>query len=265
MFKKILIFSLSAIVTFLAISDTDAYFYAESFSFPPGNPYSTGNLTYFSWVVFKNVRIQEKWTIVFSTLTWWYGTTDTNLVTDLNQQLVLSVLSEVAILWNCNIVQYSSTTRVWTWLTCPWWRVFSWEINSLISVKWPKGEQWAPWWDWMNWLSAYDLAIANWFSWSEMEWITSLKWATGTTTHEIVFASWEIFSGATFSLGWQNGEFASGELYIPLTTNIDWTTYLNTDRMKQLIMQIIFFVIVGGAFWYFIIRKILWRQKEEHF
>lgn len=77
-----------------------------------------------------------------------------------------------------------------TWTQTEW-------LATIKGEKWDKGEKgdiWLKWdkWDtglngtnwkngsdWNDWLSAYQVALSNWFVWSEAEWLLSLKWEKG--------------------------------------------------------------------------------------
>lgn len=44
------------------------------------------------------------------------------------------------------------------------------ELKTIKLTPWPK------WDDWDDWLSAFEIAVKNWFKWTEKEWLESLKW-----------------------------------------------------------------------------------------
>lgn len=243
--RKILLFTLSVIVGFLAVNDSDATSWICNLS--GISAYSSDNCfvetTSTGWV-FVSVETETD-PINISTKIQTVSSGYTITVYNNGD----SFLFAPTVYWTDSIGIKGATGSVWaTWST--WTQ----------GIPWPQGN---------DGYSAYELAQINGFTGSEIEWFASLvgpMGATGETVHQVIFSSGaEIFSGATFTIDGNNWNFASGELYIPLSTTIDGTTYLNTDRVKQMTMQLLFFVLVGGAFWYFIIRKILWRQKEEHF
>lgn len=113
--------------------------------------------------------------------------------------------------------------------------------------------------------SAYEGAIATGYTWTIFEWLESLRGPIGATgTTEIVFASGAgIFSGALFSLDASSDNAildASGS-YLPIVSKIDWTYYIDYDRMGQLLILVLFGVFMAIAFWYYIYKKIIWKKS----
>lgn len=258
--RKFLYIIVIGILWFLSVSDSDAYFSADRFSFPAWNPYLSGSLDYFSWVTFYNVRLSPNWPIVYSSLNGWFWTSaDYVLVTDNNNQLMRSVSVEVWTLWNCNIYQYSTVTRVWTGLFCPAWRIFSGSLNLPINVVWPPGATWTQWIQGIPWFSAYEVAQLNWYTGSEIEWLWTLigpmgmTGATGALQLDLS-NSWAINIVSTVNLtnSGVNGELSESGTYIPMVVNKDWTYFLKWEGIRNILLMLTLFfliIIAGYKYW----------------
>lgn len=160
-------------------------------------------------------------------------------------------------LWFCRIVINTLPTLTVsgaTWLIhCPSYNNFI--IQGWNLIAWPTGATGATG---MTWLSAYQIAQGGWFTGSEMEWIESLKginWATGTTTHEIVFSTGAIFSWSTFTLddGNVDASLSTWSTYVPLIAKKEGEFLLNINSLlNALIFVMLFLTTIFTIFklWY---------------
>lgn len=230
MTKKILLL-LSFICLFASFFwETKAYFYAQNVSFSSALT-TSWSISYFTWATATNVSLYGTWQ-TYSTLNLWSWVSDTVILNNAWTQAVSQVFTERAYLSDCTLWSYNSTIRVWTWLFCPVWRVFSdtWSLwmpwNTWATwPQWPKWSTGATWWtwsQWISWLSAYDLALANGFSGSEVAWVMSLQgsWATVYITNTGISDTQYIATGSYLiaSTQWQGNIYVTDSvIYILLT------------------------------------------------
>jgi hypothetical protein len=171
-------------------------------------------------------------------------------------------------IWFCTFTSCS-----WTW----WSTTYScWTINcpafwtSALLRKWDKGEQGLSitgatggtgatgptgatgatgasivWPQWNDGYSAYELAQIAWYSGSLTDWLFSLKWERGWTWADGSL----IMSGTTnvyFSWGLSGmipqGEFDSWSVYVPITVDNNWTKYVNTRGLSNVIVWLVLFI-----------------------
>lgn len=167
-----------------------------------------------------------------------------------------------------------ATGAIWlTWLQ--WIQGIQWlqgiagviGITGNTGATGPKGDTGAIWpfWVWPagnDGLSAYQIANSLGFNGTINEWILSLHgtWSTGATgTTTIVFATWQIFSGSTFSLSTQNDNatFDGSGTYIPIIAKKDGEYFLNYQGTRN---AILFLILFFGTI-YIIIRMTKWKNK----
>lgn len=149
------------------------------------------------------------------------------------------------------------------------WVIYNWQCTyPIVTYTGATGNTGATWLQWQQWFSAYDFAVASWFTWTELEWINSLKWTPWFSTSVVIFATWsDLFSWTTLNFTNWNTETwltlpdGSGS-YIPLTYTQNGQTFVNEDRLKQIIANIAIFVIIVWLFWFVIIKKI-WKSKKN--
>jgi len=180
--------------------------------------------------------------------------------------------------WSCTGMA-SPPTNTWSCATinCP----MIW--NSAFLRTWPKGDtgatgltgitgatgatgagiQWEDGW------SAYQVAVINGFSGTEIEWLGSLIWPAGTTgaTGAIsldLSQSGIIQINSVLQTPTETGLILpdSGSTYIPITYQQNWITYVNEDRAKQIVFDVGFLIIIWWLFWWFMIKKFFIRKKS---
>lgn len=103
---------------------------------------------------------------------------------DLDSNTIKTTTSESAAISDNWIIQVEITTTSW--------QVSTINYRKYSIIKWTQWEPWTPWtpwtdWlDWDNWKSAYEVAVDEWFIWTEQQWLDSLKWEKWDT--------WDIWS-----------------------------------------------------------------------
>lgn len=105
----------------------------------------------------------------------------------------MSEVSDTTLLLSNNVVNYiyfdldSNTIKTTTsentaisdnWIIQVEIITASWQISEINYRKYSiiKWTPWEPWVDWDDWKSAYEVAVDEWFIWTEQEWLDSLKW-----------------------------------------------------------------------------------------
>lgn len=58
-------------------------------------------------------------------------------------------------------------------ITTVGWQVAEINYRKYSIIKWTP---WTPWTPWEDWKSAYEVAVDEWFVWTEQEWLDNLKW-----------------------------------------------------------------------------------------
>jgi len=221
--RKFALFLAVASFTFFlltGVNDTDAYFFANSCVI--SNSVASWWLNYFpgpnncNWVKFTATWTLQSWSLNTLTTDWTFWN---NSIHDFASE-------EYWNLWYC---------RVWTWVA--WTRTAS-QIFCPASEKYPNiwatwatgntGAVWATWATgntgavWSMGLSAYDLALANGFTGSEVAWVMSLQgsWATVYITNTGSSVPQYVATGSFLiaSTEWQGNIYVTDSIiYILLT------------------------------------------------
>ena len=167
-----------------------------------------------------------------------------------------------ALLADTSILNYdigTTTTYSNTW-TVPW-TPWSWTWTLVCATgatwatwaTWETWATWATWPQWLMWLSAYDLAVAYWFSGSEIQWLLSLQWSganiyyTNTWTSTVVVQMVE-------STWW---ELSQSWLYMPISVSSWGTTYVDWTWVRNILSFLAVFIWV----FYFLLKFALWRKS----
>lgn len=91
-------------------------------------------------------------------------------------------------------------------------------FNYITTTKW---DTWEPW---VNWLSAYEIAVNEWFFWTEKEWLASLVWPQWDINN-----TWETqnVNDLITLPDWATVTYSDSEKWVKITF-LDWTYTLYT-------------------------------------
>lgn len=249
---KKLIFLFLFIICF---QEVNAYFFADRVVF--SNPlFTSGAITYYTGATAINVRTST-WNIIFASLNIWALTTDTSLITSATPQQASQVHAEWLLWADCTISSYNSAARTATWFFCPAGRLFFDNISILWS-KWETGSTWPQGiqgiqgiqgMTWSTWLSAYEIAQWWWFTWSEVEWIASIRWQQGATgTIDFSTITGAINLQNVVNIPTQNAELDENGFYFAITREKDGITYIDWVWVRNLAVVIVFVLILWKIF-----------------
>jgi len=142
--------------------------------------------------------------------------------------------NEFVSLWQTNtgfyipaVINVNGSVINWqcTYPAIPWIQWETGETGATGATGWTGAQG-------MMWLSAYDLAVANWFSGSEVQWVLSLQgsWATIYYTNT---GSSNIVINMPSETG---GELDANSLYLPVAVQKDWTTYIDWAGIRNIVL-----------------------------
>lgn len=139
----------------------------------------------------------------------------------------------------------------------------SWVISS-INYKKYSILKWIKWEDWIDWLSAYEVAVEEWFVWTKEQWLDSLKWETWEdwkSAYEIAVDEWFIWTEEEWleSLKWEKWD--TWDIWEPTPTGqfIEDVIIVDTSLYTVTTNNSTFVKITENATWDYVWYNLNWR------
>lgn len=135
-------------------------------------------------------------------------------------------------IWRPSVTSWGDLS--WTLSTATW-------SPSTVNIKWATGAT-GP--EWFQGLSAFEIAMINWFTGNEIEWLESIRWPVGATGAIELSLSGTLFSGSTFQFSQQQEELGTWTTYFNLGQTINWVYYVNWTWVRNLTLILLATVIL---------------------
>ncbi len=105
-------------------------------------------------------------------------------------------------------------------------------------------------------LSTYDLAVAWWFTWSEVEFVASLRGPTGATgSLDFSTLSWTINLQNVVNIPTTDATLDENGFYFAITREKEWVTYIDWIGTRNIAVVIVFIIIIWRIFIYLTKRE----------
>lgn len=145
---------------------------------------------------------------------------------------------------------YSAIIRSWpTWATWATW------------ATWPQGIQGEAGQQWPSWLSAYELALAFWFTGTEIEWIQSLQWPVWSTgSLDFSTLSGTINLQNVVNIPDNEATLEADGFYFAITRERDGVTYIDWIWVRNILFVLVVAWLIIKWIRYFLSTKnnIIW-------